>query len=102
MGSKLYVGNLSFDITEQELRQTFSEDGREVSEVAIITDRETQRPRGFAFVTMASAKDAQGAIAALDGRSVAGRAMKVSEAQERTGGGGGGGRSGGGYRNNRY
>lgn len=95
MGSKLYVGNLSFDVTEQELRETFSADGREVAEIAIIMDRDTQRPRGFAFVTMASAKDAQAAITALNGHMLGGRAMKVSEAQDR-GGGGGGGRGGGG------
>lgn len=108
MGSKLYVGNLSYDTTENELREIFSADGRSVTEVAIVMDRETSRPRGFAFVTMASPADAQSAIAALDGRSVGGRTLKVNEAQDRArsggGGGGGGGRggSGGGGRRDRY
>jgi RNA recognition motif-containing protein len=98
MGSKLYVGNLSFDITEEDLRQAFGNDGRAVSEVAVVMDRETGRPRGFAFVTMGSADDARSAISSLDGTALRGRNMKVSEAQERSsgGGGGGGGRSGGG------
>jgi len=103
MGTKLYVGNLSYDATEAGLRAAFQADGRDVREVALIMDRETQRPRGFAFVQMGSEKDAQAAIAALDGKQLDGRAIKVNEAQERPaggrpggGGGGGGGRSGGG------
>ncbi|MCC7383242.1 MAG: RNA-binding protein [Deltaproteobacteria bacterium] len=94
MGQKLYVGNLSYDVTEDELREAFGADGREVSEVAIIMDRDTGRPRGFAFVTMASAKDAQDAITALNGQMLGGRAMKVNEAQDRGPRGGGGGRGG--------
>jgi cold-inducible RNA-binding protein len=96
MGSKLYVGNLSYDTTENELRDAFSADGRSVTEVAIVMDRETGRPRGFAFVTMGSNADAQAAISALDGTSLSGRTLKVSEAQERSGGGGGRDRRGGG------
>lgn len=97
MGNRLYVGNLPYTTTEEELRDVFSADGRTVTEVAIMMDRETGRPRGFAFVTMGSAADAQAAISALDGQVVGGRTLKVNEAQERTprgGGGGGGGRGG--------
>jgi cold-inducible RNA-binding protein len=88
MGSKLYVGNLSYDITEAELREAFAADGRSVTEVSVVMDRETGRPRGFAFVVMASSAEAQAAIAALDGRALRGRNLKVSEAQERSSGGG--------------
>jgi cold-inducible RNA-binding protein len=103
MGTKLYVGNLSYDTTEAELREVFSEEGRQVSEIAIVMDRETGRPRGFAFVTMASTADAQSAISALNGRMLGGRALKVNEAQERSSRDGGG-RSGGrpGARRDRY
>ena len=101
MGTKLYVGNLSFNVTESDLRAAFESDGRQVREVVMVSDRETGRPRGFGFVQMASEKDAQAAIAALDGKEIDGRAVKVSEAQEKPrpgmgGGGFGGGRSGGG------
>lgn len=98
MGNRLYVGNLSYNTTEEELRDVFSADGRQVTEVAIMMDRETGRPRGFAFVTMGSAADAQAAISALDGQSVGGRTLKVNEAQERGPRGGGGGGGGGGGR----
>jgi RNA recognition motif-containing protein len=100
MGSKLYVGNLSFDISEDDLRQAFASDGRSVTEVALVMDRETGRPRGFAFVTMGSSDDAKAAISALDGTALRGRNVKVSEAQDRNGFGGGGGGGGGGNRNN--
>jgi RNA recognition motif-containing protein len=96
MGTKLYVGNLSYDVTEEELREVFGADGRQVSEIAIVMDRVTNRPRGFAFVTMATAADAQSAISALNGHMLGGRAMKVNEAQDRPRDGGG--RSGGGRR----
>ena len=97
MGSKLYVGNLSYSTTEADLRSAFESDGRQVKEVAIITDRVTGQPRGFAFVQMATDQDAKAAIAALDGQDLDGRALRVNEAQERQGGGGGGGsRSGSG------
>jgi cold-inducible RNA-binding protein len=95
MGRKLYVGNLPFDTTEQELRDAFAQDGRTVSEVAIVMDRETGRPRGFGFVTMGSDEDARNAISALDGQVLGGRTLKVNEAQDRGGGGGGGGGRGG-------
>ena len=97
MGSKLYVGNLNFTTTEDSLRAAFSENGRTVREVAIPSDRETGRPRGFAFVTMGSDADAKAAIAALDGKDLDGRTLKVNEAQDkpRSGGGGFGGGGGG-------
>jgi RNA recognition motif-containing protein len=100
--SKLYVGNLSWDTTQAGLHAAFSADGRTVKEVALITDRETGKPRGFAFVVMGSQADAQSAIQALDGTTLDGRQIKVNEAQDkppRSGGGGGGGfggRGGGG------
>jgi RNA recognition motif-containing protein len=97
MGTKLYIGNLSYNTTEDSLRTAFAADGRVVTEVSIITDRETGRPRGFAFVQMGSPADAQAAISALDGQQLDGRTLRVSEARERASGGGGGG-SRGGYR----
>jgi RNA recognition motif-containing protein len=96
MGTKLYVGNLSYSTTEETLREAFAADGRQVTEVSIITDRMTGQPRGFAFVTMGSPADAEAAISSLDGRELDGRTLKVSEARERQGGGGGGGGFGGG------
>ena len=95
MGNKLYVGNLPFNTDEEQLRQLFAQDGRTVREVKMITDRETGRPRGFAFVEMASQNDADSAIRALNGFSVGGRPLTVNEAREREGGGRGprGGRS---------
>jgi RNA recognition motif-containing protein len=92
MGSRLYVGNLPFSADEETVRQLFAQDGREVSEVKLITDRDTGRPRGFGFVEMANTGDAETAISALNGYSMDGRALTVNEARERTGGGGGGGR----------
>jgi len=97
MASKLYVGNLSFQSTEEDLRDLFKKHGT-VESVAIITDRETGRPRGFGFVEMSSPAEAQAAIRALDGTSFDGRPIKVNEAQEKSRGGGGGGGGGrGGY-----
>ena len=100
MGTRLYVGNLPFDVDEAQLRTLFQEEGRGVSEVKIVMDRDTGRPRGFAFVEMASQADAQAAITALNGREVGGRALTVNEAREQAprGGGFGGGRGGGGGR----
>ncbi|MCA8976775.1 MAG: RNA-binding protein [Planctomycetes bacterium] len=97
MGTRLYVGNLSFNSTEETISQAFGEDGRQVSSVSVVTDRDTGRPRGFAFVEMGSESDAQAAIKALDGTELDGRTLRVNEAQERQprggdGGGGGGGR----------
>ena len=97
MGTKLYVGNLSYNTSEVELREAFGADGRQVTEVSIITDRETGRPRGFAFVQMATDADAEAAIAALDGQNLDGRTLKVNEARERAGGGGGNRGGGGGF-----
>jgi RNA recognition motif-containing protein len=94
MGNRLYVGNLSFETDSDAVRALFTTIG-EVSEVQVMTDRETGRPRGFAFVTMKSAADAKRAIGELGGRMVDGRALRVDEASERPargGGGGGGGR----------
>jgi RNA recognition motif-containing protein len=99
MGKRLYVGNLSYNTTEMELRDTFGQIGT-VADAKVVMDRETGRPRGFAFVEMSSDQEAQQAIQQLNGRELDGRAINVSEAQERTGGGGrgggGGGRGGGG------
>lgn len=96
MGNKLYVGNLSFDTTSQDLETMFADSGT-VTSTNIIEDRETGRSRGFAFVEMSSDAEAQAAIASLDGKEVDGRSLKVNEAKPRedrgNGGGGGGGRS---------
>ena len=94
MGSRLYVGNLPFSADEETVRQLFAQDGREVSEVKMITDRDTGRPRGFGFVEMGNSSDAEAAISALNGYSMDGRALTVNEAKPRTGGGGGGGGGG--------
>lgn len=88
MGTRLYVGNLSFDSTEETLTAAFSQDSRQVSSVTIMTDRETGRSRGFGFVEMASEGDAQAAIQAMNGQEVDGRALRVNEAEERKSGGG--------------
>ena len=103
MGQRLYVGNLPFSADEQEIRDLFSQNGRTVNEVRLITDRETGRARGFGFVEMGGDEEADGAIRDLNGTDFGGRALTVNEARERTGGGGGGGGGGrggggGGYR----
>lgn len=89
---KIYVGNLPFSATEDEVRDLFAEYGEVVS-AKLITDRETGRPRGFGFVEM-SAEHADEAIKALDGKDFGGRSLRVNEARPRRddGGGGGGGR----------
>jgi RNA recognition motif-containing protein len=92
---KIYVGNLSFNATEAELRELFGQHGS-VSSVSLISDRDTGQPRGFAFVEMESGGDA--AISALDGKEVGGRTLKVNEARPREDRGGGGGGGGGGRR----
>jgi RNA recognition motif-containing protein len=96
--TKIYVGNLPFSATESEVRDLFAQHGT-VDSVALPTDRETGRPRGFGFVEMPQA-DAQKAMQALNGFNMGGRPLRVNEAQDRprTGGGGGGGRPGGGGR----
>ena len=90
MATKLYVGNISFNTTESTLRTLFEGDGRRVDEVAIVMDRDTGRPRGFAFVSMGSPEDSLTAIEALNGREVEGRTLTVSEAKPKTGGANGG------------
>ena len=101
LSKKIYVGNLPWSTTEAELEQMFAEHGS-VESVRIITDRETGRSRGFAFVEMSDG-DADTAMQALDGRDMGGRALRVNEAQERgAGGGGGGGRGGYGGGRARY
>jgi RNA recognition motif-containing protein len=91
---KLYVGNLSFGTTDEQLRELFEQHGPTES-VNVIMDRETGRSRGFGFVEFESEDSARAAQDALDGKDFDGRALRVNEAQERRGGGGGGG--GGGY-----
>ena len=98
MGTRLYVGNLSFDTNEDSLRNALSQDGRGVKEVNLVLDRDTGRPRGFAFAEMANDNDAQAAIKALDGQELDGRNLKVNEAHERQPRSGGGGGGGGGRR----
>ncbi len=109
MSNKLYVGNLSYDTTETTLSDAFSAHGN-VVEAVLVMDRESGRPRGFGFVTMSNAEEAQKAIAALNGQNLDGRDLTVNEAkprEDRGGGGGGGGRGGyggggGGGRRDRY
>jgi RNA recognition motif-containing protein len=91
---KIYAGNISFSTDENSLRQAFAAHGR-VDEVAVITDRDTGRPRGFAFVTMPDDNAARAAIEALNGKELDGRKLNVNEAKARTDGGGGGGGGGG-------
>ena len=90
MTKNVYVGNLSFDTTQGKLQELFEAHGQ-VSTVNVITDRDTGRPRGFAFVEMMTDEGASAAIRALDGQDVDGRALKVSEAKPRAPRGGGGG-----------
>ncbi|MBK7356599.1 RNA-binding protein [Propionivibrio sp.] len=122
MGTKLYVGNMSYDISKTDLEQMFAAHGT-VTSAQVIIDRETQRSKGFGFVEMSSDQEAQAAISALDGKNFDGRALKVNEARPQeprsggfggprrgTGGGGGrgpygsgrGGNSGGGGGGNHY
>ena len=89
MGSRLYVGNLPFSADENSVRELFAQDGREVTEVKMITDRDTGRPRGFGFVEMGNSEHADAAISALNGYSMDGRELTVNEAKERSSGGGG-------------
>ena len=93
----IYVGNLSFDSTEQDIRALFETYGT-VDRVSVVTDRDTGQPRGFAFVEMSDNAAGDQAIAAVNGHEVGGRALSVNEARPKGegGGGGGGGRGGGG------
>jgi len=93
---KLYVGNLSFSTSSQDLEQLFAQAGT-VESASVVEDRETGRSRGFGFVEMASKEEGEAAISQFDGKEVGGRALKVNEArprEPRSGGGGGGGRNG--------
>ena len=104
---RIYVGNFTYEMNEQELREAFEAYGQ-VQEVSMIRDRETDRPKGFAFVEMPTSTEAQAAITALNGKEFNGRALTVNEARprpERSFGGGGGygnrGGGGGGFRGGR-
>ena len=96
MGKKLYVGNLSYDVTDSALQAMFEAHGS-VQSAQVIMDRDTGRSKGFGFVEMGSDQEAQAAIAALNGQQSGGRALNVNEARPKEAGGGGG-RSGGGSR----
>lgn len=106
MGTKLYVGNLSYDTTNETLQEVFTAHGKVVS-AEVIMDRMTGRAKGFGFVEMASPQEAQAAIAALNGQAIDGRTIVVNEARPKEprtggfGGGGGGGGFGGGGRSDR-
>jgi len=95
--NKLYVGNLSFNTTEESLSQLFAEFGT-VGRASVVTDRDTGRSRGFGFVEMSSDQEAKAAISALDGKQFDGRTIQVNVARPREGGGGGGGGGGRGGR----
>src|SRR5689334_4811035 len=90
MGTRLYVGNLPYAVTELDLRDLFGGLGT-VTDAKIVTDRETGRPRGFGFVEMSTEEEARKAIEEINGRDVQGRQVAVKEAEDRRGGGGGGG-----------
>ena len=95
MGRRLYVGNLSYETTELDLRDAFGKVGT-VAEVKVVSDRETGRPRGFAFVEMSTDEEAQRAITELNEYQLGGRGLTVNEARPKPAGGGGGGGFGGG------
>ena len=107
MNNKLFVGNLSFNTTENDLNDMFAAHGT-VTEANLVTDRETGRPRGFGFITMSTAEEAEKAISALNGHNVDGRELNVNVARPReerparSGGGYGGGRNSGGGGRGRY
>jgi RNA recognition motif-containing protein len=99
MSTKLYVGNLAFQTTSQELQELFAQAGT-VESASVVEDRDTGRSRGFAFVEMSTKEEAASAIEQLNGKEVSGRALKVNEAKPRENrSGGGGGRGFGGNRN---
>ncbi len=93
--TNIFVGNLSYQTTEEDLRTAFTAYGA-VERVSIVTDRDTGQSRGFAFVEMTERREAEAAIASLNGADMNGRAMNVNEARPKTGGGGGGSRGGSG------
>jgi RNA recognition motif-containing protein len=101
MNTKLYVGNLSYNVTENDLQDMFAQYGP-VTEVNLMLDRMSGRPRGFAFVTMETKEAADAAVAALNGKDMQGRALTVNEARPREERSGGGGFGGGGRRPRRY
>jgi RNA recognition motif-containing protein len=84
MGKRLYVGNIPYRTSEEQLRSLFEEQGGEVTEVKIVMDRDTGRPRGFAFVELATDAQAEAAVGALNGRTLGGRPLTVSQAKART------------------
>ena len=94
MGNRLYVGNLSFNATNDTLRDAFSQHG-EVTDVHVVTDRDSGQSRGFGFITMGSDQEARAAMTAMNGNMLDGRALRVNEAEERQQRGGGGGGRGG-------
>ena len=94
MGTKIFVGNISSDASEQDLRDLFAAEDRQVTSVSVVMDRETGRPRGFAFVEMGNTDDMNAAIKALDGADLHGRPLRVNEAHDKPKGGGGGGGGG--------
>ena len=96
MGSKLYVGNLSYEVTSSDLEQLCAPHGS-VQTAEVIQDRDSGRSKGFGFVQMGSDQEAQAAISALNGQEHGGRALTVNEAKPKENRNGGGGRSGGGY-----
>ncbi|MBM4060413.1 MAG: RNA-binding protein [Planctomycetes bacterium] len=96
MGKRLYVGNLPYDADEASLREAFEQDGRVVESVHIVLDRDTQRPRGFAFVELATEEQARQAIEALNGTMLGTRQLRVTEAEDRRPSGPGAARSSGG------
>jgi RNA recognition motif-containing protein len=89
MGKRLYVGNIPYQTSEEQLRTLFEGQGGEVQEVKIVTDRDTGRPRGFAFVELATDAQAEAAVGKLNGTSFGGRPLTVSEAKAKTPMGGG-------------
>ena len=101
MGRKLYVGNLTYEVTDADLEKLFAPFGT-VESAQVIADRDTGQSKGFAFVEMKTDQEAQAAIAALSGKEMNGRALTVNEAKPREAGGGGRGRSGGGYGRGRW
>ncbi|TVR60749.1 MAG: RNA-binding protein, partial [Candidatus Competibacteraceae bacterium] len=96
MGKRLYVGNLGYGVSSNDLEQMFAEYGA-VQSAQVITDRETGRSKGFGFVEMGTDQEAEDAIAALNGKNIEGRDLTVNEARPQEGGGGRRGGGGGGY-----
>jgi RNA recognition motif-containing protein len=97
MGTRLYVGNIPYNTTEVDLRNLFGANGRQVTDVRLVTDRETGQPRGFAFVELATSEQAQAAITELNGQMLGSRPLMINEARERTPGGPPGAGGGGGF-----